>query len=448
MIEHLRKLFDQSEKEVKAINPIVEQISAFEPEIEKLTDEQLAEKAVEFRKRIEGGETLDDVLPEAFAVVREAGMRTTGMRLFDVQMVGAVVLHQGRIAEMKTGEGKTIVAVASMYLNALTGKGAHLVTVNDYLARRDAVWMGPIYHVLGLSVGVIQGQSQDSDELGGSYAFEPGYEHEDPRYLHLRPCSRRDAYLLDITYGTNHEFGFDYLRDNMAFNVEQLSMRELNYAIIDEVDSILVDEARTPHIISGPSNADVAIYKDIDKIVKGLKGGEKDDSEVPGVHYVSDKKAHSSSLTEEGMDIVEEAMSLGVRRIPRQQSSDGGNRVIRLSALELDTRQVQVRVREVGVHGDRSSIRFSGILEPAKLMQVNCNGELRLHQVGREARRSLVDLQRLLGLSQSHVEVAQVVVGLGKPGLGADRLIVETQCLIHHPLGSGAGGQIVVPDRE
>ncbi|MCH8979401.1 MAG: preprotein translocase subunit SecA, partial [Armatimonadetes bacterium] len=311
MIEHLRKLFDQSEKEVKAISPIVDQINAFEPDLEKLSTEQFAEKTEELKKRIEDGETLEDILPEAFAIVREVGRRTVGMRLFDVQMVGAVVLHQGKIAEMKTGEGKTIVAVASMYLNALTGKGAHLVTVNDYLARRDAVWMGPIYHTLGLSVGVIQGQSQDSDELGGSYVYEPGYEHEDPRYMHLRPCTRREAYLQDITYGTNHEFGFDYLRDNMAFNVEQLSMRELNYAIIDEVDSILVDEARTPHIISGPSNVDVTIYKEINEIVRKLKGGTMDDVEVPGVHYVSDKKAHSSSLTEEGMDLVEETMNLG-----------------------------------------------------------------------------------------------------------------------------------------
>lgn len=311
MIEHLRKLFDTSGKEVKAIMPLVEEISAHEEKLAQLKIEQFREKTDEFRKRIEAGETLEDILPEAFACAREVSKRTLHMRMFDVQLIGAVVLHQGKIAEMKTGEGKTLVAVAPMYLNALTGRGSHLVTVNDYLARRDAVWMGPAYHALGLTVGIIQGQSADSDELGGSYLYDPEYEHEDPRYLHLRPSTRREAYMQDITYGTNHEFGFDYLRDNMAFQVEQLSMRELNFAIIDEVDSILIDEARTPHIISGPSNADVSIYSKVNKIVKQLKGGGPDDAEVEGVHYVADKKSHSASLTEEGMDLVEEILELG-----------------------------------------------------------------------------------------------------------------------------------------
>jgi len=240
-------------------------------------------------------------LPEAFAAVREVGKRTLGMRLFDVQIVGAAVLHQGRIAEMKTGEGKTLVAVAPLYLNALSGRGAHLVTVNDYLARRDAVWMGPIYHSLGLSVGIIQGQSQDSDELGGSYIYTPGAQHDDPRYINLVACDRREAYGCDITYGTNHEFGFDYLRDNMAFSEETLVMRELNYAMIDEVDSILIDEARTPHIISGPSMEDVSVYDEVDKIVKQL---EKE------LHWTADKKNHSASLTEEGMDEIERMLKI------------------------------------------------------------------------------------------------------------------------------------------
>ncbi|HLK13373.1 MAG TPA: SEC-C metal-binding domain-containing protein, partial [Fimbriimonadaceae bacterium] len=205
------------------------------------------------------------------------------------------------IAEMKTGEGKTLVAVAPIVLNALAGRGVHLVTVNDYLARRDAVWMGPIYHFLGLSVGIIQGQSADSDELGGSYTYLPGAEHEDPRYMHLVPCSRREAYGCDITYGTNHEFGFDYLRDNMAFSEEDLVMRELNYAIIDEVDSILIDEARTPHIISGPSVEDVSVYKEMDAIVRTLE---------PETHYTVDKKNHQAQLTEEGMDEVERKMGI------------------------------------------------------------------------------------------------------------------------------------------
>jgi preprotein translocase subunit SecA len=188
-----------------------------------------------------------------------------------------------------------------MYLNALEGRGAHLVTVNDYLARRDAVWMGPIYHFLGLSVGIIQGQSQDSDELGGSYRYEPGAPHDDPRYVNLVPVSRREAYGCDITYGTNHEFGFDYLRDNMAFYEEQLVMRELHYAIVDEVDSILIDEARTPHIISGPSMEDVSVYKTVDEVVRQL---ERE------LHYTADKKNHSASLTEEGMDHIEELLGI------------------------------------------------------------------------------------------------------------------------------------------
>jgi preprotein translocase subunit SecA len=305
-MEFLRKLFDTSKKDVEALQPIVEQINSLEEEIEALSDDQLKAKTAEFRERLANGETLDSLMTEAFAVVREVSKRTLGMRHFDVQLVGGAVLHQGRIAEMKTGEGKTLVAVGPLYLNALTGKGAHLVTVNDYLARRDAVWMGPVYHFLGLSVGIIQGQSQESDELGGSFRYEPGAKHDDPRYMNLMPCSRREAYLCDITYGTNHEFGFDYLRDNMAFDVNQLSMRELNYAIVDEVDSILIDEARTPHIISGPSNDDVSFYKDVDKLVKQLKGGTQAEADHPDVHYVSDRKNHSAALTEAGMDYVEQ----------------------------------------------------------------------------------------------------------------------------------------------
>jgi preprotein translocase subunit SecA len=300
-VNFLRKLFDTSKKDVDALIPIVNQINALEPQISPLTDEQLKAKAADLKKRAQGGESLDKLLVEVFAITREASKRTLGMRQFDVQLTGGAVLHQGRISEMKTGEGKTLVAVAPIILNALSGKGAHLVTVNDYLARRDAVWMGPIYHFMGLSVGIIQGQSPDSDELGGSYYYEPGAEHEDPRYQNLIPCTRREAYGCDITYGTNHEFGFDYLRDNMAFDEAELVMRELNYAMIDEVDSILIDEARTPHIISGPSMEDVSVYKVVDEVVRKL---EKE------VHWTSDKKNHSASLTEEGMDYIEEIMGI------------------------------------------------------------------------------------------------------------------------------------------
>ena len=301
MIQLLRKIFDVSERDVKSLMPIVDQINAFESSIQALTDEELQAKTPYFKELLAQGKTLDEILPEAFAVVREASKRTLGMRHFDVQMIGGIVIHQGRISEMKTGEGKTLVASAPIYLNALTERGVHLVTVNDYLARRDAVWNGPIYHFLGLSLGIIQGQSQDSDELGGSYRYLPGAENEDPRYLNLVPCSRRDAYSCDVIYGTNHEFGFDYLRDNMAFEADQLVMRELNYAIIDEVDSILIDEARTPHIISGPSHDDVSYYKVINEVVKQLQ---------PEVHYTADKKNHSASLTEEGMDFVEHALNI------------------------------------------------------------------------------------------------------------------------------------------
>ena len=300
-MQFLRKLFDTSKRDVEAVMPMIDAINDVEAEVAELTDDELKAKTPYFKQLLADGKTLDDIMPEAFAVVREVSKRTLGMRHFDVQLVGGMVLHQGRISEMKTGEGKTLVAVGPLYLNALTGKGAHLVTVNDYLARRDAVWMGPIYHFLGLTVGIIQGQSADSDELGGSYKYVPGAEHDDPRYMNLVPITRREAYLCDITYGTNHEFGFDYLRDNMAFDIEQLSMRELNYAIIDEVDSILIDEARTPHIISGPSTEDVSIYKEVDRVVRQLK---------PEDDYTVDKKNHSASLTEEGMDRVEELMGI------------------------------------------------------------------------------------------------------------------------------------------
>ena len=212
-------------RKVKALQRGVEAVGAFEPEVEKLSDEELRGKTDEFRGRLANGETLDDVMHEAFAVVREAARRTLGMRPFDVQVMGGIVLHEGKISEMKTGEGKTLAATMPVYLNALSGKGVHVVTVNDYLARRDAGWMGEIYKFLGLNVGLIQ------DGMG----FE----------------DRKVAYAADITYGTNAQFGFDYLRDNIATSVDHLVQRELNYAIVDEVDSILIDEARTPLIISG-----------------------------------------------------------------------------------------------------------------------------------------------------------------------------------------------------
>ena len=214
-----------SEKEVKRVKPIVEKINSLEPEVQKLSDDELRNKTVEFKDRLAKGETLDSILPEAFAVVREASKRVLGMRHFDVQLIGGIILHQGRIAEMKTGEGKTLVATLPVYLNALTGKGVHVVTVNDYLAKRDSEWMGKLYKFLGLTVGLV---------ISG-----------------MEPDAKRAAYASDVTYGTNNEFGFDYLRDNMVIYKNQLVQRELNYAIVDEIDSILIDEARTPLIISG-----------------------------------------------------------------------------------------------------------------------------------------------------------------------------------------------------
>ena len=227
-----------SESKLKKLNPKVKAINELEPQMKALTDEQLRHKTVEFKERLKNGETLDDLLVEAFAVVREAGVRTVGMRHFDVQLLGGMVLHQGRIAEMKTGEGKTLVATLPAYLNALEGEGVHIVTVNDYLAKRDAQWMGKIYRFLGLSVGCIV-HDLDSDE-------------------------RRKAYRADITYGTNNEFGFDYLRDNMCVYKERMVQRSLHYAIVDEVDSILIDEARTPLIISGTGEESSEMYINAD----------------------------------------------------------------------------------------------------------------------------------------------------------------------------------------
>lgn len=302
-----RKWFDKSEDEVKGHQPLVEATNALEPKYEAMSEEEFAQVTPTLRARLAAGESLEDILPDAFAAVREVSRRKLHMRHFDVQIVGGVVLHSGKIAEMKTGEGKTLVAPLALYLNALGGKGAHLVTVNDYLARRDAVWMGPIFHTLGMSVGIIQGQSADSDELGGSYRYELGAEHSDPRYMNLVPVSRREAYLCDIVYGTNHEFGFDYLRDNMAFDESELSMRELNFAIVDEVDSILIDEARTPHIISGPSQEPVEKYYKANEAVKKLRPGEKDD---PDAHYIVNKKDRAATLTEDGYDKVEELLGI------------------------------------------------------------------------------------------------------------------------------------------
>ncbi|ACI19041.1 preprotein translocase subunit SecA [Dictyoglomus thermophilum] len=271
----LSKLFDSNARTLKKLEEYVKRINALEPEISKLSDEDLKRKTPEFKQRLERGESLDDLLVEAFAVVREVAKRTIGMRHFDVQLMGGIVLHQGKIAEMQTGEGKTLVATLPAYLNALEGKGVHIVTVNDYLAKRDRYWMGPIYEFLGLEVGLLQ---NDTPTL-----------------------ERRKAYMADITYGTNNEFGFDYLRDNIALSPDQLVQRELNYAIVDEVDSILIDEARTPLIISGPAKGESHIYKLAIRAARYLK---KD------IDYTTDEKTRTVSLTEEGLRKAEKFLGV------------------------------------------------------------------------------------------------------------------------------------------
>ncbi len=290
----LRKIFGtKNERELKKLSPIVDKTNSFEPEMEKLTDEAFRELTAKFKQRLNDGEKLDSILPEAFAAVREVSRRKLNMRHFDVQLLGGVVLHEGKISEMKTGEGKTLVATLPLYLNALTGKGAQLVTVNDYLAKRDATWMGPIYHTLGLSVGVIQHDA--------SFLYDPGYVGTDESLFHLRQVSRKEAYGADITYGTNNEFGFDYLRDNMKFTLEEYVQRELHYAIVDEVDSILIDEARTPLIISGPAEDLTEKYHAINVIIPRLK---------KETHYAVDEKARQVLLTEEGVSKVEELLKI------------------------------------------------------------------------------------------------------------------------------------------
>src|SRR5476649_2375010 len=287
----LAKVFGtQNERDIKAMLPTVAAINALEPELRELSDIDLAAKTIEFKERFANGETLDDLLPEAFAVVREAGRRMLSMRHFDVQLIGGMVLHKGKIAEMKTGEGKTLVATLPCYLNALGGKGVHVVTVNDYLAKRDSEWMGRLYKSLGLQVGVIVHDLDDQE--------------------------RHDAYAADITYGTNNEFGFDYLRDNMKFRLEDCTQRPHNYAIVDEVDSILVDEARTPLIISGPSEESTDKYYKTNRIIPKLVRGEVIEGKEPGEKYTTgdytvDEKHRSTALTEEGVFKVEKLLGIG-----------------------------------------------------------------------------------------------------------------------------------------
>ncbi len=292
-----------SEKAVKALNSSVLKIAECEKEIEKLSSDEMRQKTEQFKKRLSEGETLDDIMPEAFALVREASKRTLGERHYDVQIIGGLVLHNGNIAEMRTGEGKTLVATLPAYLNALTGEGVHIVTVNDYLARRDGVWMGQIYSALGLTVGIINHES--------SFIYDPNHKDEDAErdligsfhvvHEFLRPCTRREAYHADITYGTNNEFGFDYLRDHLAYEKETLVQRGHAYAIVDEIDSILIDEARTPLIISGQAAESEDLYRTFARIASQMKKDED---------YTVDEKSKSIAMTDSGITKAEKTLKI------------------------------------------------------------------------------------------------------------------------------------------
>lgn len=311
MLKFISKLLDLNAREVERLSRIVEKINSFESKARKLKDSDFVKKTIEFKGRLKNGESLDAVLPEAFAVVREASWRAIGLRPFDVQLMAAVALFEGKVAEQKTGEGKTLSAVPALYLRSLLGRGAHLVTVNDYLARRDAGWNGPTFNLLGLSVGVIV-------QEGKSFIFDPSYSdrtHGDERLEHLKPAARREAYECDITYGTNNEFGFDYLRDNMAQSISEIVqscplvketgdenyLGEHYFAVVDEVDSVLIDEARTPLIISAPDTEPTQKYYQFAQLVEKLN---------PDTDYKIDEKQKVATLTEHGIARVEKILGV------------------------------------------------------------------------------------------------------------------------------------------
>jgi preprotein translocase subunit SecA len=292
--------------------PTVEAVNALEAEYRSLSDDELRDKTNQFLERLSpaGGETLDGVLPEAFAAVREASRRTIALRHYDVQLMGGIILHRGKIVEMKTGEGKTLVATLPVFLNALSLKGVHLVTPNDYLSKVGVQWMGPIYHALGLTVSVIQ--SARAAAAGGSFLFDPAFISDDERYQNLHPCSRQEAYRAHITYGTNHEFGFDYLRDNMVYDLANCTQRDLHYAIVDEIDNILIDEARTPLIISGPADEASPYYSQFAKLVRHLSPSSEEsiESEEPDGDYIYELRTRNVYLTEKGIIAMQTAMGV------------------------------------------------------------------------------------------------------------------------------------------
>ena len=350
------KIFgDDSTRLLKQYQPIVDKINALEPEVKEFSNDKLKEKTADFKKRLTEGEKLDDILPEAFALVREAARRTLGERHYDVQLMGGIALHEGNIAEMRTGEGKTLVATLPAYLNALEGKGMHIVTVNDYLSRRDAVWMGQVHNMLGLTVAVINHES--------SYLYDPTHKEFDEErdvegsykivYEFLRPCTRREAYLADITYGTNSEFGFDYLRDNLEYEPQALRQRDYQYAIVDEIDSILIDEARTPLIISASTGESETLYVKFAEIARRLDVDK---------HFKLDEKMHAITLTDEGISAAEKMLGIeniytdaGVKLVHHLETA------VRAKALFRRDKEYVVKEGEVVIVDE-----FTGRLQPGR----------------------------------------------------------------------------------
>ncbi|MFA5830461.1 MAG: preprotein translocase subunit SecA [Candidatus Paceibacterota bacterium] len=355
-MQFLKKIFgDENAKALKKIHPIIDAINSLEEEIQKLPPEAFSERTASFRKRLDEGETEDDILPEAFALVREAAKRTLGERHYDVQLVGGIVLHQGKISEMRTGEGKTLVATLPAYLNALSGQGVHVVTVNDYLARRDAVWMGQVFSYLGVSAAVINHDT--------SYIYDPKHKESDEKrdevggfkviYDFLRPCSRQEAYAADITYGTNSEFGFDYLRDNIAYTPQSLVQRGYHYALVDEIDSILIDEARTPLIISSSTTESEDLYVTFANIARHLN--ETEDYEV-------DEKLKAITLTDSGITKAEK--SLGVENIYTEKGIKYVHHLetaVRAKALFHKDKEYVVKDNEVMIVDE-----FTGRVQPGR----------------------------------------------------------------------------------
>ncbi|NPV56174.1 MAG: hypothetical protein HPY76_05790, partial [Anaerolineae bacterium] len=349
---------DPNKREIDKSIDLVDRINALETDLEALSDAQLTARTAEFRQRLADGETLDDLLPEAFATVREASKRTLGMRHYDVQLIGGIVLHQGKIAEMRTGEGKTLVATLPIYLNALAGKGVHLITVNDYLARRDARWMAPIYHLLGMNVGVLQMASRTENARNAFVVdLEKTSPHEDQHQLRL--TLRKEAYSADITYGTNNEFGFDYLRDNLAMSLAARVQRGHAYAIIDEVDNILIDEARTPLIISGPASEDTEWYTRMAQVVRQLRPED----------YEINEKDRNVLLTEAGEARVEELLDMPMRDPDRPEDiSPEQARMLGYLEQALRAQFLYKRNKDYLMQGGKAIIvdEFTGRLMPGR----------------------------------------------------------------------------------